>query len=149
MCFIQCKQGVSKIQITSVKSVSALPLSYWQSSFLLLIFHCNTLLKQNDVFSVKQKKRNVWYKATFMLWQWTHTKGTQTKTKPQNQKTTKILENRKLPLIRDFECSCRGINKIPSLFFLTNLVKCSYHNKNRLTQDVPGIKFFITVILGQ
>lgn len=51
----QCKQVESKIQITPVKFVSAPTLSYWQSSSLLLTFHCNTLLKQNDGFACETK----------------------------------------------------------------------------------------------
>lgn len=85
----QCKQVESKIQITSVKFVSALTLSYWQSSSLLLTFHCNTLLKQNDVFACETESEMISKKLLSCG-------GS------ENKQNNKILENGKLPVMRDF-----------------------------------------------
>lgn len=35
----------------------------------------------------------------------------------EHKQNNKILENGKLPVMRDFVFFCKGINKMPSLFF--------------------------------
>lgn len=97
----QHKQVESKIQITSVKFVSAATLSYWQPSSLLLTVYSNTLV-QCTGFCLWNKKWNDWYKATFMLWWW--------------KQNNKILEDGKLLAMRGSVCFWKGTTKLPIYF---------------------------------